>query len=97
MGTVSFPGVKSGRDVTLTSHPLLVPRSKRQSRAIPLLSLRAFVACKKGKTCLLYCRHIQNVLYYSLLSKNLKIKMQFTLEQETKNQRGSRGIAVLFL
>jgi len=25
MGTGSFPGVKSGRDVTLTSHPLLVP------------------------------------------------------------------------
>jgi len=25
MGTVSFPGVKSGRGVTLTSHPLLVP------------------------------------------------------------------------
>ena len=25
MGTVSFPGVKSGRGVTLTPHPLLVP------------------------------------------------------------------------
>jgi len=25
MGTGSFPGVKSGRRVTLTSHPLLVP------------------------------------------------------------------------
>ena len=25
MGTESFPGVKSGRGVTLTSHPLLVP------------------------------------------------------------------------
>jgi len=25
MGTGSFPGVKSGRDVTLTPHPLLVP------------------------------------------------------------------------
>jgi hypothetical protein len=25
MGTASFPGVKSGRGVTLTSHPLLVP------------------------------------------------------------------------
>jgi hypothetical protein len=40
--------------VTLTPHPLLVPRSKRQSRAIPLLSLRAFMACKEGKTYLLY-------------------------------------------
>jgi len=25
MGTVSFPGVKSGRGVTLTPYPLLVP------------------------------------------------------------------------
>jgi len=25
MGTGSFPGVKSGRGVTLTAHPLLVP------------------------------------------------------------------------
>jgi hypothetical protein len=35
MGTGSFPGVKSGRCVTLTSHPLLVPLS-RKGRAIPL-------------------------------------------------------------
>ena len=35
-GTGSFPGVKSGRGVTLTPHPLLVTRS-RKSRAIPLL------------------------------------------------------------
>ena len=40
MGTVSFPGVKSGRGVTLTPHPLLVPWS-RKSTAIPLLPLRA--------------------------------------------------------
>ena len=35
MGTGSFPGVKSGRGVTLTTHPLLVPGSWK-SRAIPL-------------------------------------------------------------
>jgi len=40
MGTGSFPGVKSGRGVTLTPHPLLVPWS-RKSRAIPLLPLWA--------------------------------------------------------
>ena len=28
MGTGSFPGVRCGRGVTLTPHPLLVPRSK---------------------------------------------------------------------
>jgi hypothetical protein len=38
MGTESFPEVKSGRGVTLTPHPLLVPWSWR-SRAIPLLPL----------------------------------------------------------
>jgi len=36
MGTGSFPGVKSVRCVTLTSHPLLMPWS-RKSRAIHLL------------------------------------------------------------
>ena len=38
MGTGSFPGVKSGRGVTLTTHPLLVSWS-RKGRAIPLLLL----------------------------------------------------------
>ena len=40
MGTGSFPGIKSGRGVTLTPHPLLVPWS-RKGRAIPLLPLWA--------------------------------------------------------
>ena len=38
MGTGSFPGVKSGRDVKLTSQPLLVPWSWK-GRDIPLLPL----------------------------------------------------------
>jgi hypothetical protein len=49
MGTGSFPEVESGRGVTLTTHPLLVLRSENRV-AIPLLSLRAFVACEKGET-----------------------------------------------
>jgi len=40
VGTGSFPGVKCGRGVTLTTHPLLVPRSWN-SRAIPLPTLWA--------------------------------------------------------
>ena len=40
MGTGSFPGVKIGRGVTLTPHPLLVPWSWK-GRAIPLLLLWA--------------------------------------------------------
>jgi len=38
LGTGSFPGLKSGRGVRLTSHTLLVPWL-RKSRAIPLLPL----------------------------------------------------------
>jgi len=40
MGTGSFPGVKYGRSVLLTIHPLLVPQSWK-SRAVPLLTLWA--------------------------------------------------------
>jgi len=40
MGTGSYYGVKSGRGVTLSLHPLLVPWS-RKSRAIALLPLWA--------------------------------------------------------
>jgi len=54
MGTGYFPGVKSGRGVTLTPHPLLVPWS-RKSTAIPLLPLWAvrpvhsLSACKRAQ------------------------------------------------
>ena len=40
MGTGSFSGVKCGRVVLLTTHPLLLPRSWK-SRAIPLPTLWA--------------------------------------------------------
>ena len=40
MGTGSFPWVKCGRGMLLTTHPLLVPRSGK-SRAIPLPTLWA--------------------------------------------------------
>ena len=40
MGTQSFPGVKCGKGVLLTTHPLLVPQSWK-SRAIPLPTLWA--------------------------------------------------------
>jgi hypothetical protein len=40
MGTGSFPGVKYGWGVQLTTHPLLVPLSWK-SRAIPLPTLWA--------------------------------------------------------
>ena len=40
MGTGSFPGLKSGRGVTLNPHPLLMPWAWK-GRAIPLLPLWA--------------------------------------------------------
>jgi hypothetical protein len=45
MDTGSFPGVKSGRGVTLTPHPLLVPWSWK-GRAVPLLPLLAVGLCR---------------------------------------------------
>jgi len=50
MGTGSFPGVKSGRGVTLAPHPLLVPWS-RKSRAIPLLPLWALRPVQSLSAC----------------------------------------------
>jgi len=59
MGTGSFLGVKSGRGVTLTHHPLLVPWS-RKSLAIPLLPLwavrpvQSLSACARVHLTILY-------------------------------------------
>ena len=50
MGTGSFPGVKSGHGMTLTTHPLLVPWS-RKSRAIPLLPLWAARSVQSLSAC----------------------------------------------
>ena len=49
MGTRVFPGGRGGRGVGLTPHPYLVPKFLEKSRAIPLLTLRACVAYKKGE------------------------------------------------
>jgi hypothetical protein len=34
---------------------------------------------------------------YSVVRSKVKVKVNFTLEQATKAQKGSRGIALLFL
>ena len=49
MGTGSFPGGRDRRGLGLTPHPYLEYRGPRKSTAIPLLTLRAFVAYKKGE------------------------------------------------
>ena len=53
MGTASFPGVKCGRGVQLTTHPLPVPWSWK-SRAIPLPNLWATTGPVTGNTLPLY-------------------------------------------
>jgi len=60
-GTEFFPGVKSGRGVTLNPHPLLVPWRRKStictepqclySTAIPLLSLWAVQSVQSLSTC----------------------------------------------
>ena len=50
MGTGSFPGLKSGRVVTLTPHPLLLPWS-RKGIAIPLLPLWALRPVQSLSAC----------------------------------------------
>ena len=62
MGTGSFPGVKSGRGVTLTPHTLLVPWSWK-GRAIPLLPLCAVRPVQS----LGACTRVQLPMYLKLL------------------------------
>ena len=47
-GYLVVPRGRGGRGVGLTPHPYLVPKVIEKSRAIPLLTLRACVAYKKG-------------------------------------------------
>jgi len=43
-----FPGSRGGRGVGLTPHPQLMPKVLEKSRAMPLFTLRACVAYRKG-------------------------------------------------
>ena len=80
MGTGSFPGVKSGRCVTLTPHLLLVPLS-RKSRAIPPLPVWA-VRPRTEPQCLykgalyifaLYCKR-QNFLKHPMIFIEIEVQ-----------------------
>jgi len=63
MGTGSFPGVKTGRDVTLTPHTILVSWSWT-SIAIPLLPLWAVLPAQS----LSACTRVHFTLQYSYTS-----------------------------
>jgi hypothetical protein len=55
-----FPrGVENGRGVTLTPHPFQC-RGLKQSRAISLFSLRAFVTCKRVKPTYIASKNYNN-------------------------------------
>ena len=60
MGTGSFLGVKCGRGVLLTIHPLLVPQSWK-SRAIPLPTLWATLGLWRG--------HFTFFFFFTFISK----------------------------
>ena len=65
MCTASFPGVKSGRGVTLTPHPLLVPWSWK-SRTIPLLPLRAVRPVQSLSACTRMHLQLDTTLYHCI-------------------------------
>ena len=87
MGTGSFPGVKSGRGVTLTPYPLLVSWSRKR-RAIPLLPLRAVrpIQCLyEGALYLFFISYVLMFLnpYSSYLLSSFQMwDMKLTLQQE---------------
>ena len=79
MGTGSFPGVKCGRGVLLTTHPLLVPQSWK-SRAIPLPTLWATPACNRdyffnNKFCCVIFQNVKDVFTITLNSEILHRKI----------------------
>jgi hypothetical protein len=68
MGTGSFPGVKSGRGVTLTPHPLLVPWSWKSS-TIPLLPLSAIRPVHSLSACTrVHFNHYHPPTVYTLIT-----------------------------
>ena len=80
MGIGSFSGVKSGRGVTLTPHPLLVPWS-RKGRAIPLLLLWAVRPVQNLSACTrVHCTYFTQLrILTQLLSKHLsRIQKSFS-------------------
>jgi hypothetical protein len=79
MATGSFPGVKSGRGVTLTPHPLLVPWP-RKGRAIPLLPLWVVQSVQSLSACTWV--HFTNTIISTVLYANLDVEYPKCLARE---------------
>ena len=65
MGTGSFPGVKSGRGLTLTPHLLLVPRSRKSYTSTSLMDLRpvqSLSACTRVHFTFTFISYVAQVL-----------------------------------
>ena len=71
MGTGSIPGVKSGRGVTLTLHPLQVTWS-RKSTAVPLLPLLYHRACTEPQ-----CLYKGALYLFSFMPESLDKDKEF--------------------
>ena len=89
MGTGSFPPVSCGRGVTLTHHPFQC-RGQKQSRAIPLLSLRAFVAHEGVKPTLQQKYSVCGVPIKSDTSSNGSSWNQLKIFQKMSEQRNGQ-------
>jgi hypothetical protein len=72
MGTGSFPRVESGGGVTLTHHPLLVPRSKIRVELYLYSPYGPSWSMKRVKPTK-YTRHIRDITFIHLLIKSIFI------------------------
>ena len=77
MGTVSFPGVKSGRGVSLTHHPLVVPWSTPPMGRTACTEPQCLY---KGDLYLSFTFYMENFLYYFLTFISLLFFTNFWLD-----------------
>jgi len=90
MGTGSFPGVKNGRGVTLTPHPLLVPWP-RKSRAIPLLPLWAVRTVQSLSACTrVHFTFYFYLLYCLLATENCLLRFLCISNRAARKKKRSR-------
>ena len=77
MSTGSFPEVKSGRGVLLTSHPLVMPWS-RKSRSIPLLPLWTVRSLQSLSACTVELYLYSPYGPYSLYRASVSVQYNYT-------------------